>query len=1186
MKLKHLSLQGYKTFATKTEFAFDDGITAVVGPNGSGKSNVADAVRWVLGEQSYSTLRGKRTIDMIFSGSKTRARAGMAQAILTLDNSDGWLPIDYTEVEICRRAYRSGENEYLLNGQKVRLMDINDLLARAGLAEQTYTIIGQGLIDQALSLKADERRALFEEAAGISHYKTKRATSLRRLQDTQRNLERIYDILSELRPRLNSLRRQAERAQNYTQLETDLHALLRTWYGYQWEASKTTLRQRRLLAEAAEERWTKGRAAFLIRQDQIEAMRSQLHDLEEEQQRLVNNRESVRESWEQARREVAILRERRSALERQLAETSEDLPLLLTQKESAAAELEGAAVELQSVQQSLDQQKISLAAFETGFEQKQQEIDQTRRVIEELELRFNQTRTRIAQAQGQLSQLEERRRERQPTAQETSELDSLAADIEKLALAAESAQTAASELQEQRRGLQDQRRNFEKTIGERRRELENERRLFNQTQTAVARLQTRAEMLDQLRQKEAPRIPGVELLGQLAQIVTIPPEWQKPLEMALQNRLATLIVPDEQTLWRLIEGRSAEQSLAAVALDRLPSATGERVSLASLPGAIALAVEIITTPPRFRPVAEALLGRIVLTQTGRDALNLAPNLPPGYTAVSADGVVTHASGLVELPRQDGRQSLLGQEEAWRQAAVALEQEKEKLAAIDQAVAGRNEGLRELLKQLEENNRERQRLGRLADETVQKVTQAQRELDRATQRQTFFQQQAAREQQEAVLSLERIESLKQTIASSEEELEIIKRESAAARETLDSLPVGEAQQQRQTLSQQIEAVRSIVESRRAITDSRRATLTQIDQQISRVQSRREEWSGQLLEMNLADEEAKLNGLQERMNEIKGELEPLRERMRRLQTDLRRQEGEAAAAQKSTHDLETRYTQTRVSLTQHETHIDNLKDRIRQDLGLVALTYAEEQTGDTPLPLSEVIEKLPVVDELPADLEETIQKLRGQLSRIGAVNPEAPAEFTEVQERHEFLSQQLEDLEETEKQLRQVIAELDELTSRAFAETVEKVNQVFSKMFTRLFGGGSAHLLLTEPDDLTITGVDIVAQLPGRRPQGLALLSGGERSLTALSLIFALLKVSPTPFCVMDEVDAILDEANVTRFREVLQELSEQTQFVVITHNQRDRAGGATVYGITMGTDSTSQLISVKPEEYVTQAELLQ
>ena len=408
---------------------------------------------------------------------------------------------------------------------------------------------------------------------------------------------------------------------------------------------------------------------------------------------------------------------------------------------------------------------------------------------------------------------------------------------------------------------------------------------------------------------------------------------------------------------------------------------------------------------------------------------------------------------------------------------------------------------------------------------------------------------------------------------------------AAQAVLAELPRGEGEAQRQGLRQQIGATQSIVDGRRAITDSRRATLNQNEKQVTRLQARRQEWSSQLLQMDLTGEQAKLSAAQKEMAHLQGEIQPLRENIGTKQRILRQLEGETAVVQRATHELETRFTRAKVALTQQESHIENLQERIKAELGIVSLRFDNDQVGATPLPMEEVVEELPHVDELPADLEESIQKRRVQLRGMGAINPDAPAEFEEVRERHDFLEQQIEDLNQTEVQLREVIAELDTLTSRAFADTVEKVDVVFGQMFTRLFGGGSAELHLTEPNDLTTTGVDIVAQLPGRRPQGLGLLSGGERSLTAASLIFALLSVSPTPFCAMDEVDAALDEANVARFRDVLRELSLDTQFIVITHNRGTVQAAQTIYGITMGEDSASQMISIRPEEYVTQAELI-
>ncbi|HEX6385404.1 MAG TPA: AAA family ATPase, partial [Anaerolineae bacterium] len=375
MRLKRLVLQGYKTFASKTEFVFDEGITAIVGPNGSGKSNIADAVRWVLGEQSYSTLRGKRTEDMIFAGSQSRPRAGMAQAILTLDNSEGWLPIDYTEVEIGRRAYRSGENEYILNGQKVRLKDVVDLLATSGLSQRTYTIIGQGLVDQALSLRAEERRALFEEAAGINHYKARRAETLRRLQETQANLQRVHDILSEIRPRLTSLKRQATRAQNYQQLTADLQHLLRLWYGYKWEQVKADLRQTRQAAVDAEVTWRTSRQSLKVQQENVDDLRRRIHRLQQQTAETQERRDEVRDQLEASRRQAAVLQERRDALQRRLGEIEQERPALQQQHSAAAAELDAATAELEVAQRNLAESQMQLQHFNNTFETQQAEIN-------------------------------------------------------------------------------------------------------------------------------------------------------------------------------------------------------------------------------------------------------------------------------------------------------------------------------------------------------------------------------------------------------------------------------------------------------------------------------------------------------------------------------------------------------------------------------------------------------------------------------------------------------------------------------------------------------------------------------------------------------------------------------------------------------------------------------------------
>ena len=1193
MRLKRLVLHGYKTFASKSEFVFDEGITAIVGPNGSGKSNIADAVRWVLGEQSYSTLRGKRTEDMIFGGSQSRPRAGMAQAVLTLDNSEGWLPIDYTEVEIGRRAYRSGENEYILNGQKVRLKDVVDLLATSGLAQRTYTIIGQGLVDQALSLRAEERRALFEEAAGINHYKTRRAETLRRLQETQTNLQRVHDILSEIRPRLTSLKRQATRAQNYEQLTADLHHLLRIWYGYKWEQAKVELRQARQAAAASEARWRRSRQKLKVQQENADDWRRRSHRLQQQTAETQEERDEVRDQLEAAHREAAVLVERRDALQRRLAEIEQELPFLEQQHGRATSELAAATAELESARHNLAESQAQLQHFNSTFDSQQAEINRWQETRRQAEQRRQSTLTQLAQAEGQLNSLRERLKERpaESTRRDETELAQLEAEIERLAADHSAAQKAAGELRQQRTEIQEQRQAQLRQLKQRRRDQDDQERQLNQQRHEMARLEARVDLLDQMRQKEAFVSNEVNALGSLATLITSPDPYQHALETALQARLGTLVLDDDANLWRVVEeqhpaggktgGRQAEgqeyaTALAALALDSIQSLPAPATPKDA--AVIGWASDLVSYEPRIQPVVELLLGRILLVSESRTAYRLAQTLPAGSLTVTPDGFLAHAGGLVEIGNREAQNGILAREQAWRQARQELDRVRAEVAQAETMAARQQAALVNAQDEVDKWQNEEQKLGVLDQETRQWLSQAQRDLDRTRQQRAFLHQQQQSLTQELAQLGQRIDQTEQRIAGYRERLAQLEESVNTAEAKLAALPVAEAQQQRQGIQQSITSAQTVVAGRQAVVDSRHATLNQVESQLNRLRERQAALRQQQEELQRTRQESRQQQLQEQLSKLDDKLAPLKARLAESRQEVARLEEATAAIHKQAHDDETHYTQAKIALSQQSNRIEGLQERIRTDLGLVALRYDDDQTGPTPLPIGGV-QQLPQVEELPNDIEETIHSYRGQIQRLGAINSDAPKEYEETQARHDFLTQQIEDLNQTEAQLRQVIGELDELTSRAFAATVEKVNNVFGNIFTQLFGGGTARLLLTDPDDLTISGVEIIARLPNRREQGLALLSGGERSLTAVALVFSLLKVAPTPFCILDEVDAALDEANINRFRELLRELSLNTQFIVITHNRGTVQAAQTIYGISMGSDSASQAISVKPEEYV-------
>ncbi len=1179
MKLRKLSLQGYKTFASKTEFVFDSGITAIVGPNGSGKSNIADALRWVLGEQSYGTLRARRSADMIFAGSQHRARAGMAQATITLDNSDGWLPIDFTEVEITRRAFRSGENEYLLNGQQVRLRDVAELLATSGLGERTYTIIGQGLVDQALSLRSDERRALFEEAAGITHYKTRRAETFRRLEETQRNLQRVHDILEELRPRVTSLRRQATRTRNYEQVSADLRELLRVWYGYKWEQAKRELRAARQAASTVEAEWTAARETLLAHQSEIDEIQRRLARAQQQIAELQTGRERRRQEVEAARRSQAVQRERRSSLLRQIEETESELPLLEQSAAGARGEVESATADLQAAQTELQSHQQQLQAFRTAFEGRRAEIARRQSELSRLDGERRQAQTALAQAEGRLAQLRLRQQELAAEAEPAAENDDETTAAREATAAA--ARDELIRLQTQRNDENRARNADINQLKEWRRAHRDAEQQLNRRRNELARQEERVAQLERQAQRDIDLEPD-QVVGRLASLLRIPRQHEAAVVAALGERLAAWLVTDSDGLWQAVarattarDGNEARLTLAA--LDA-PSAALSRPDIADAPGVIGWADERVEADGAAAALVARLLGNVLLVEDAAAAYRVAAGWPAGFVAAAPDGLLVHGGGLVEVGPAAGG-NILARETRRRDEAARLAELRDGLTKSEAALQKRQAEIDALQEKVDERADEERRLARLEAEAAQSLNEARQQLERLRQQREFVarrqrEQQAARAQVESDIG--RADG---TITAQTERLAQLETALGEARAALEQLPTGEVEQQQQSLRQALAAAQTILAGRQAVVDSRRATLNQSEGQLNRLRQRLAALRGQLAELGQEEDDARTMALEGELGEMDAALAPLLQAVESDRPLLARLQSDSAGRQRHAHDLETRLTQARIRQTQHENQIEGLQERIRADLGLVALSYDAEQPGAPPLPMREVVEQLPAVSELPPDIEENIHLYRGQLQRMGPINPDAPAELETTEERFVFLSQQVVDLTETDAQLRSVIAELDELTSKAFARTVEEVNGIFDGTFQQLFGGGSGRLVMTDPDDPTSSGVEIIARLPNRREQGLALLSGGERSLTAAALIFSLLKVAPPPFCVLDEVDAALDEANVTRFREVLRELARQTQFILITHNRGTVQAAQTLYGVSMQPDSASQVISIKPEEYL-------
>jgi chromosome segregation protein len=1182
-RLKSLDLQGYKTFASKTIFEFAPSITAIVGPNGSGKSNIADSLRWVLGEQSYSLLRGKKTEDMIFAGSDSRSRASMAVVSVTFDNSDGWLPIEFSEVSIGRRAYRDGQNEYLLNGQKVRLRDVSELLAKCGLAERTYTIIGQGLVDAALSLKAEERRRLFEEAAGIGLYRSRRDEALRRLDGTRRNLERVQDILAELRPRLRSLERQARRAEDYEHVKDDLDNALRIWYGYHWYRLQGQVGVARQHAQEA----------ALARQ----AVRRRLTDAEQQVDELRARLDGQRTQLHDRSLSLSGIYPQREELGRRLAVAQERLRWLDEQGNLAAGEAGAVADEITRLAERRREIESDSAALQADVDQARMQVEALRGAGEvtseerqAIEMRLTEVRQALEQAASQLAvtsaeaaQHGERRRihhQRRLALEAEAGQARQANDQAELAL--QGAAQARQETEAQAKRSEDAAATAGRALEAAESELAGQAANRSAAQAQLAALRSHLESLSTLESDSAAvavqllqatgqgRVPG--FLGPLQGVLEVRPEFRPAIQAALGRFRYALAFGGVNELQAALDFFKEGEAGGQAAL--LPSdvARSRKLPVPQEAACLGNAADLVGVPPEYRPAVELILGRTLVVKGRAEAARLAAGLPEGASVVTTAGDLFLPNGAVLLGAGgEGLQAATrqGLEGRMRQAQSDLQAAEAGLTQAAQAVEARRKELETARQQWEM---------RLADQRKAALRHEETSLAAETARRRGGQVQA--EQAALAAELAPVEAALSASQSRITELEGTRHKLNGALRTI------QAQSERVHISANMAQAEARLEMARQTYEESRLRREELSERVQRLSDEQSRHQAQVLEAQQEREtlQAEAASASEGLAALEAQLGQLNAELEKAEQSLAAGEAERAALEAGVgrvrseqQTAEHSYSQTQIELARRQEELASMQRRIEDDFGLVIFEYDDEVTVQEPLPFEGLVERLTQVETLPPEAEAQVNRLRAQLRRMGAVNFEARREHQEVKQRVEFLTTQVDDLRRAESQLQEVIAELDLLMEREFRQTFEAVAVAFRETFTRLFGGGSVRLSLTDPDDFNNTGIDIEARLPGRREQGLAMLSGGERSLTACALVFALIKVSPTPFCVLDEVDAMLDEANVQRFRELLRELSAHTQFLVITHNRQTVQSAEVVYGVTMGPDTASKVISLNLAE---------
>jgi chromosome segregation protein len=1198
-KLKSLELHGYKTFAIRTGFEFPGMITAIVGPNGSGKSNIADALRWVLGEQSYSLLRGKKTEDMIFAGSEQRPRAGMASATIVFDNTDGWLPIDYTEVSITRRAYRDGQNEYLLNGQRVRLREISELLAQSGLAERTYTIIGQGLVDAALALKPEERRRLFEEAAGIGLYRSRKEEAVTRLTATQRNLERVQDILAELEPRLQSLEKQARRAQEYERIKTDLRLLLRDWYGYHWhhaqQESKRVqeiVRQQEIRRDKARERQDETSRSLAQARGAIQNLRNQLNAWHAQSAQLHTD-------LERSRRDLAILEERERSILGQRQAVSIDLVHHEEEQETLLQTLQLAIDEKDRLLAEVLEAEAQATAFRQKLQTRQSERNRVEIQLRDARQQLRGLETRQVQVKAHQDELAARLETQEKTlegvqqALETAQKESLRAK-QGLKDAGDERLSAEAERRKAEENLMALRHQIQLDEAQRKRQLDDRSRLDAER----VKMKTQLDVLVQAEASFSGFAEGAKALLQAVRLgrlkgaynplgnrIEVPLELEIAVSVALGEYLDLVLLDPtadpESTLSFLEKGeaRSGVQGSGRVVF--LPNGWGTAipgVPIPNDPDCLGRASDMVNCEESLRPVVELLLSQVLVVRNRTAAKRLLQELPATAKVVTLTGEVFLASGPV-IAGQAGRSGLISRPRQKRELHTSIEEIEAALISIRQSLEVADNKITDLRTQEGDLQRNSRQAALRLEKVQEKYQQASLAVEQARRQQEWQVNQRGSLQgliQNARKEMEQGNSELSLFGEKAKEAQALVQK---LQTSLTSLPMEEFQSQAVHWNTALAvATRGAKDAEKRVND-RQQVLDRNKAQQASLQARRE---GLTVDIEkLTDEKNKFRQLEDRVG---GQIETLEVQIRPAEIQLNDAEkgyeglqSVEDAAQQALTIAERFATQAQADLGRQRDGIENLRRRIEEDFGLVAFEYAPTVSGPTPLPFEGLVEELPGLVDLPTGLEESIARQRSQLRRMGAINPDALNEYTSVKERYQFMTSQVADLRKADADLRQVINDLEELMKRDFRKTFNAVAGQFKIMFSRLFPGGTARLVLVDDGNIDETGIDIEARLPGRREQGLSLLSGGERSLTAGALVFALLKVAPTPFCVMDEVDAMLDESNVGRFCELLTELSQTTQFLVITHNRNTVQAAKVIYGITLGRDSVSQMISLKFDE---------
>lgn len=1177
MYLKSLEVHGFKSFANKLVFEFHNGITAIVGPNGSGKSNVADAVRWVLGEQSAKQLRGAKMEDVIFAGTQLRKPQGFAYVAITINNEDHKLKVPYEEVKIARRVYRSGESEYLLNGASCRLRDIQELLLDTGIGKEGYSIIGQGQIDKILSGKPEERRELFDEAAGIVKFKKRKTVAEKNLEEEQQNLVRIEDILSELEKQVEPLEAQSEKAKEYLSYRDELRNLDINVFLQDYKENSTSMEELREKESIADGDLAKTK-------EEYETVKSEYIQLEEALDKHTRNLEECRETLSadkvklnQQEGDIKVLEEQINAVrqsELYYREQIENYRAKVSELESEQEEHRAKTKEFEDKLQQMEQsrQDVTAKREKTGNEIAllEQEIAGHNEAIAQAkdantDVVTQEERFQTLLEQNNIKKVELTKRileNKTQTAGLQEILDREQSNLQEITDKIQALDDAGAELAHSVKHLQGQTEqlNLERRETERQYHMDHSR--LRSLQNMTERYEGFGQSIKRVMEQK-PNYPGI--VGVVADIIRVNKKYEIAVETALGGSIQNIVTDNEQTAKSMIAHLKKNRYGRATFLPLTnihTKAASRAQNIMAEPGVIGMASTLVEAEDRFSELVEYLLGRFVVVDHIDHAIALAKKYHHTIRIVTTEGELLNPGGSMSGGAFRNNNNLLGRRREMEELEQQTKKWKARLTEIDADIAKYEKDGAQIRQKIETNHHLREELVLQQNTAKLQYDRANRDMEQAKEQLDHirFESQGIEGQKKELQ--DELDKLQDQRKENEDQNKIREERIAECTDKLDR--VREQQKQLETEDAQLQLDYTTLEQKKQFQQE---NVNRVAGELQNICRQMEEASGNNMQADerVRQKEAQIADLRQQMDQLSVQITTLTEM---VEQKVQKRE-ELTTRQKGFFERRESLSEQMNALDKEVFRLRNSQEKLQEKMD----SYTNYMWEQYELTFSKAEEIRVALNMSGAQMRAQIKTLKGKIKGLGDVNVNAIEQYRELMERYELLNGQHDDLIKAADVLRGIIEELDTEMRKQFEEQFAEIQTRFDKVFKELFGGGRGALELTEGEDVLEAGIKIVAQPPGKKLQNMMQMSGGEKALTAIALLFAIQSLKPSPFCLLDEIEAALDDSNVGRYANYLHKLTENTQFIVITHRRGTMNAADILYGITMQEKGVSTLVSV-------------